>query len=193
MCGPQISFYCDQMKITQRSLSLSTHCLLCFGRTGLEEKPDRCGEKSEQDTLHRCEVPRFSEMPHSSPVPPSLSLFSVHPSLSFSLSVAFLELSPFSSLPSSLSSLPPLTPDTVLPLGFHPFPPQPACCGSCAVVPSWTACTFFPLLSSLRPLLCTRASAKWISPLLAWLCAVCVSGGVCGWEWAVVSYPAKYA
>lgn len=117
----------------------------------------------------------------------SLSLFSIPPSLSL------LELSPFSSLPSSLSSLPTLTPDPALPLGFHPFPPRPACCGSCAAVPSWTACTFFPLLSSRRPLLCTRASVKWISPLFAWLSAVCVSSRVCGWERAAVSYPAKYA
>lgn len=72
------------------------------------------------------------------PTPLPSSLSSVHhslsllPQLSLSLSL-FLSSAPLQ-LPSSPSSPPPqhlqaLTPDTVLPLRFHPFPAQPACCG----------------------------------------------------------------
>lgn len=80
-------FYYDQMKITQRSLSLSTHCLLCFGRTGLEEKPDpvrveiRAGHPT---PLRGPTVLGNAPLLSSSPVSLSLSLASLPPSLSLS-------------------------------------------------------------------------------------------------------------
>lgn len=106
---------------------------------------------------------------HSFPSPPR----------SLPLLCPYLTNSPSSPPP---QHLPALTPDTVLPLRFHPFPAQPACCGGGVVaLPYW--------LHILSPAFLTptsaphyRASKKWISPSLAHflLCmCVCVCRGEC--------------
>lgn len=127
-------FYYDQMKKHKGLSHYPPTPHYALGEPDWKRNLIWNGQKSEQDTLHHCEVPRFSEMPHSSPV---LSLVCTTLSLCF-----FPQLSLSLSIASSPSSPPPqhlpvLTPDTVPPLRFHPFPTQPACCGGCVVVLSY--------------------------------------------------------
>lgn len=196
-------FITTRRKKIQRSLSLSTHLFRSTYR-----EPDwkrnliRNGQKSERDTLHHGEVPRFSEIPHSSlfffsPMSATLPLlFPSFPSPHLSSSPLPPPQHTHTHLPSSPTSPPPhhlpaLTPDTVLPLRFHPFPAQPACCGGVVLLSYW--------LHILSPAFLTPTSAllsglkEMDLSLACSLSAVCVSGGVCGWAQAVVSYPAKYA
>lgn len=151
MCGPFFFFYYDQMKKKQKKkhkgLSLYPPTSLCgFGRTGLEEKPDP----------ERAEIRAGHPTPQRGPTvlgnAPLLSLRLSPMSTTFSLSFspAFPRPSPClssSPLPPHPPPSPPiftilpstpapssLTPDTALPLGFHPFPAQPACCGGVVVL-----------------------------------------------------------
>lgn len=174
---------------TKVSLFLSTHLSLWLWENRIG------GETWSETGRNQSGTPYTTARSHGSrkcptPLPSSSSpLSSVHHSLPLSFP-AFPVPSPSpqhhhppNHLPSPPSSPPPrhlpaLTPDTALPLRFQPFLAQPVCCGGAVVV---SDCTFFPLLSSLRPLLCTWASEKWISPSACSLSAVCVWERVCGW------------
>lgn len=139
---PFFFYYYDHMKKkknTKVSLFIHPPLSVVLGEPDWRRNLIRNGQKSERDTLHHSEVPRFSEMPHSSPFsclqcpPLSLSLFL---QLSLSLpSPLFLSSAPaiFTILPST-QHLPGLTPDTALLLTFHPFPAQPVCCGDVVVL-----------------------------------------------------------
>lgn len=76
-------FYYDQMKKTQRSLSLSTHPLVCFLKTGLEEKLDPAAGGNQSRTPYtaarshgsrKCPTPLQFPLSLSLSPPPSPSL-----------------------------------------------------------------------------------------------------------------------
>lgn len=159
------------------SLSLPSHSL-ALGETE-KGNPIRNRQKSERDTQHRREVPRFSEMPLSSP-PLLLSTPLLSVDHSPSLSTAFPSSPPppsrplalprkFSILPSAPRHLPALTPDTAPPLRFHPFSSagRPAVA---AALQRRQRCRVYRL-HILSPAFLTptsapryRASKKWIPP-----------------------------
>lgn len=116
------------------------------------------------------------------PAPLQFSLWCAPLSLRFSP-----QLSLSSSIASSPSSPPPrhlpvLTPDTVPPLRFHPFPTQPACCGGCVVALSFWLHILSPAFLTPTSALRSGLIEMDLSPP-CWLSAVCV----CVWESAWVS------
>lgn len=192
----------DEKKKIQRSLSLSTHLSLCFGRTGLEEKPDP--ERAEIRAGHPTPLrgptvlgnaPLLSRL--LSPVSTTLSL-SLAPA--FSLLVSFPLLCPppppcltpiFTILPSAPA---PSSPDTRHSAASQvsPFSSTASLLWWCCSAVVLTAHSFpcFPhsdLCSALGP------QRNGSLPCLLTFYCVCVSERVCGWVQAVVSYPAKYA
>lgn len=149
----------------------------------------RNGQKSERDTLHRSKVPRFSEMPHSSP------FFSLRcPPLSLSLS-----LSPAFPVP-TLASLPLLCPPpsppifTILPSTPAPSSPDTRHSAASQVSPFsstasllWRCCSAVVLAAHSFPCfphsdLCSVLGPQRNGslPRLLTFCCVCVSGRVCG-------------
>lgn len=117
-------FYYDQMKKkknTKVSLFIHPPLSVALGEPDWRRNPIRNGQKSERDTLHHSEVPRFSEMPHSSPffslqrppLSPSLTLFQLSPSLPLPLFLSSATPHPPSPIFTILPSAPaPSSPDT---------------------------------------------------------------------------------
>lgn len=177
-------FYYDQMKKKYKGLSLyPPTSLSALGEPDWKRNLIRNGQKSERDTLHHCEVPRFSEMPHSSPF--------------FSLQCPPLSFSPSPALP-LLVSLPLLCPPTTPIFTILPSTPAPSspdtrhsaasqvspfsstasllwCCSAVVLTAHSFPC--FPhsdLCSALGP------QRNGSLPRTLTFCCVCVSGRVCG-------------
>lgn len=174
VCRFFLFFYYDQMKKTQRSLSLSTHPLLCFGRTGLEEKPDPV----------RVEIRAGHPTPLRGPtVLGNAPLLSSSPSL------------PLASVPLSPPLFPPSFPSPHLSPSSPP-PPDTRHSAASRVSPFssvasllWQLCCSAVVyrLHILSPAFLAPTSALALGPqwngslpcLLDFL--LCVSGRVCGW------------
>lgn len=191
-------------KKIQRSLSLSTHLSLCFGRTGLEEKPDP--ERAEIRAGHPTPLrgptvlgnaPLLSRL--FSPVSASLSLY-LAPAFPLPLLVSFPLLCPppcFTPIFTILPSAPaPSSPDTRHSAASQvsPFSSTASLLWWCCSAVVLTAHSFpcFPhsdLCSALGP----QRNGSLPCLLTFYFVCVCVSERVCGWVQAVVSYPAKYA
>lgn len=179
--SPLFFFYYVQMKKKiQRSLSLyPPTSRSALGEPDWERNLIRSGQKSERDTLHHCEVPRFSEMP------PLLSLLLSPVSSTHSL---FTQLSLSSSSPPQplIFTILPSTPAPSSPDTRHSAASQVSPFSSTASL-LWWCCSAIVLTAHSFPCfprsdLCSALQGlKEMDPSLACsLSAVCVSGRVCG-------------
>lgn len=180
-------FYYDQMKKKNTKVSLFIHPPLSVALGGPDWRRNliRNGQKSERDTLHHSEVPRFSEMPHSSPF--------------FSLQCPPLSLFPTFPVP-PLASISPLCPPpsppifTILPSTPAPSSPDTRHSAASQVSPFsstasllWWCCSAVVLTAHSFPCfphsdLCSALGPQRNGslPCLLTFCCVCASGRVCG-------------
>lgn len=174
MCGPQF-FYYDQMK-KHKGLSHyppTPHSAL--GEPDWKRNLIWNGQKSEQDTLHHCEVPRFSEMPRSSPV---LSLVCTTLSPFFPPAFPLLVYRIFTILPSAPA---PSSPDT-----RHSAASQVSPFSNTASLLWWLCCSTVVLTAHSFPCfphsdLCSALGPhrNGSLPSLLTFCCVCVCLGEC--------------